>query len=249
MGVTTAVFSATTTRYIEKYIGKGDLVHARGRVRQNTYERDDGERVFTVDLICNDFSRLAQAADNRDGEHRDADARDNSSGAGKGARLLPRMTPFPTDRSAGGEAPCLPSSLFRSFVNREGFSDSTTSRRARRRTAQVLPRASRTAPRSRRSSRTRSRATLPSALTRHMRVDQQSRGVECPRRRPLAERSQPIAHLPTAPRPPGVAPSPPPMRRVMRVAAQRHRAFDNRLQQPVEFRLSLRAGLASPFAM
>ncbi|CAN2536494.1 MULTISPECIES: single-stranded DNA-binding protein [unclassified Methylosinus] len=74
------VFSTVTTRYIEKYIGKGDLVHARGRVRQNNYERDDGERVFTVDLICNDFSRLAQAADNRDGEHRDADARDDSYG-------------------------------------------------------------------------------------------------------------------------------------------------------------------------
>jgi single-strand DNA-binding protein len=74
------VFSTTTARYIEKYIGKGDLVHARGRVRQNSYERDDGERVFTVDLICNDFSRLAQAADNRDGEHRDADAREDSFG-------------------------------------------------------------------------------------------------------------------------------------------------------------------------
>jgi single-strand DNA-binding protein len=74
------VFSTTTARYIEKYIGKGDLVHARGRVRQNSYERDDGERVFTVDLICNDFSRLAQAADNRDGEHRDSDAREESFG-------------------------------------------------------------------------------------------------------------------------------------------------------------------------
>ena len=145
----------------EKYIGKGDLVHARGRVRQNTYERDDGERVFTVDLICNDFSRLAQAADNRDGEHRDADARDNSFGRRQRSASPSRMTPFPTDRLAGGEAPRLPSSLFRSFVNRESFSDSTTSLRARRRTTQVLPRASRTAPRSRRSSRSRSRATRP----------------------------------------------------------------------------------------
>jgi single-stranded DNA-binding protein len=104
------VFSATTTRYIEKYIGKGDLVHARGRVRQNSYERDDGERVFTVDLIGNDFSRLAQAivtvstATPMRGT--------TPSGAGKGARLPVRMTPFPTDRLAGGEAPRLPSSLF-----------------------------------------------------------------------------------------------------------------------------------------
>jgi single-strand DNA-binding protein len=74
------VFSRSTISYIEKHVGKGDLVHARGRIRQNSYERDDGERVFTVDLICNDFSRLAQATDNRDAEHRDTEARDESFG-------------------------------------------------------------------------------------------------------------------------------------------------------------------------
>ncbi|ATQ70891.1 hypothetical protein CQW49_22530 (plasmid) [Methylosinus trichosporium OB3b] len=83
MGITFVVFSTATARYIEKYIGKGDLVHARGRVRQNSYERDDGERVFTVDLICNDFSRLARAADNRDGEYRDAEGRNDSIGRGQ----------------------------------------------------------------------------------------------------------------------------------------------------------------------
>lgn len=74
------IFSKPTAKYIDNHLGKGDLVHARGRIRQNSYERDDGERVYTVDLICTDFSRLAQAADNRDAEHREAEARDDSFG-------------------------------------------------------------------------------------------------------------------------------------------------------------------------
>lgn len=77
------IFSRSTARYVEKHLRKGDLVHARGRIRQNSYERDDGERVYTVDLICTDFSRLAQAADNRDEQHREAEARDDSFGRGQ----------------------------------------------------------------------------------------------------------------------------------------------------------------------
>jgi hypothetical protein len=37
-------------------------VHVRGRVRQNSYERD-GQRIYTVDLIGLEFGRLAQAAE------------------------------------------------------------------------------------------------------------------------------------------------------------------------------------------
>ncbi len=68
------IFQKTTQSYVEKHLRKGDLVHARGRIRQNSYQREDGERVYTVDLICNDFSRLAQAADN----HRDSEKQDEA---------------------------------------------------------------------------------------------------------------------------------------------------------------------------
>jgi len=37
-------------------------VFARGRLRQNRYEKD-GATVYTVDLVANDFSRLAKASE------------------------------------------------------------------------------------------------------------------------------------------------------------------------------------------
>jgi single-strand DNA-binding protein len=58
------IFSTSLKNYIENHIGKGDLVHARGRIRQSSFEKD-GQRVYTVDLACNQFARLAQASDNR----------------------------------------------------------------------------------------------------------------------------------------------------------------------------------------
>jgi len=37
----------------------GDLVHAKGRIRNGSYEKD-GERVYTVDLITEEFHLLAK---------------------------------------------------------------------------------------------------------------------------------------------------------------------------------------------
>jgi single-stranded DNA-binding protein len=56
------VFSPTSQAYIAEHITKGDLVHVRGRIRQNSYERN-GSRVYTVDLVANSFSRLVQGSD------------------------------------------------------------------------------------------------------------------------------------------------------------------------------------------
>lgn len=41
-------------------IGKGDLVHITGRVRQNSFERGDGERIYGVDLIADRFAALVR---------------------------------------------------------------------------------------------------------------------------------------------------------------------------------------------
>jgi single-strand DNA-binding protein len=41
---------------------KGDLVHVRGRVRQNRYEKD-GQMQFNVDLIADSIARLAKVGE------------------------------------------------------------------------------------------------------------------------------------------------------------------------------------------
>jgi single-stranded DNA-binding protein len=56
------IFTKSIQDYVNEYVSKGDLVHVRGRVRQNSYERD-GQRIYTVDLISFEFGRLAQAAE------------------------------------------------------------------------------------------------------------------------------------------------------------------------------------------
>lgn len=56
------IFTKSIQDYVNEHVSKGDLVHVRGRVRQNSYERD-GQRIHTVDLIGLEFGRLAQAAE------------------------------------------------------------------------------------------------------------------------------------------------------------------------------------------
>ena len=56
------IFDENAQAYIEKHISKGDLVFARGRLRQNRYEKD-GAAVYAVDLIANEFSRLSRPSE------------------------------------------------------------------------------------------------------------------------------------------------------------------------------------------
>ena len=56
------IFTKSIQNYVKDHVSKGDLVHVRGRLRQNSFERD-GQRVYTVDLIALEFGRLAQASD------------------------------------------------------------------------------------------------------------------------------------------------------------------------------------------
>ncbi|WP_298277626.1 single-stranded DNA-binding protein [uncultured Bradyrhizobium sp.] len=56
------IFTKSIQTYVKEHVSKGDLVHVRGRLRQNSFERD-GQRVYTVDLIALEFGRLAQASD------------------------------------------------------------------------------------------------------------------------------------------------------------------------------------------
>jgi single-stranded DNA-binding protein len=62
---TVTIFSDRTQGYIAEHVGTGDLVQAEGRIRQGSFEKN-GETVYTVDLICDTFSRLARASSHRD---------------------------------------------------------------------------------------------------------------------------------------------------------------------------------------
>jgi single-strand DNA-binding protein len=56
------IFTKSVQSYVSEHVSKGDLVHVRGRLRQNSFERD-GHRIYTVDLIAQEFGRLAQGSD------------------------------------------------------------------------------------------------------------------------------------------------------------------------------------------
>lgn len=55
---TVVIFSESTRRYIGEHVTKGDLVLARGRIRESRWEKD-GETRYGVDLVCFDFARLS----------------------------------------------------------------------------------------------------------------------------------------------------------------------------------------------
>jgi hypothetical protein len=57
-----AIFTKSVQSYVNEHVSKGDLVHVRGRLRQNSFERDS-HRIYTIDLIAQEFGRLAQGSE------------------------------------------------------------------------------------------------------------------------------------------------------------------------------------------
>ena len=53
-----SIFAEAVRGYATKYAKAGDLVYIRGRIKQNSFERN-GEKVYMVDLIAEEFSILA----------------------------------------------------------------------------------------------------------------------------------------------------------------------------------------------
>lgn len=72
------IFSEKTQAFVRKYVTKGDLVHARGRIGRNSYERDNGETVYTVDLIANSFGLLASKNKPAEDDYDANDAQDSN---------------------------------------------------------------------------------------------------------------------------------------------------------------------------
>jgi single-strand DNA-binding protein len=56
------IFTKSIQSYVNEHVSKGDLVHVRGRLRQNSFERV-GQRIYTVGLIAQEFGRLAQGSE------------------------------------------------------------------------------------------------------------------------------------------------------------------------------------------
>src|SRR5258708_4475151 len=56
------IFTKSVQSYVNEHVSKGDLVQVRGRLRQNSFERD-GQRIYTVDLIAQELGRLAQRSE------------------------------------------------------------------------------------------------------------------------------------------------------------------------------------------
>src|ERR1700730_18529609 len=56
------IFTKSIQSYVNEHVSKDVLVHVRGRVRQNIFERA-GQRIYTVDLIAQEFGRLVQGSD------------------------------------------------------------------------------------------------------------------------------------------------------------------------------------------
>ncbi len=54
------IWSESARKYVRNYAKPGDLVVARGTLKQGSFEKE-GEKVYTVDLNCDDFSILASA--------------------------------------------------------------------------------------------------------------------------------------------------------------------------------------------
>ena len=60
------IFNEKTVAWIEKNVAVGDLVHSRGDIRQDNYENQDGETVYTVKLAATEFNRLAKKQEQQD---------------------------------------------------------------------------------------------------------------------------------------------------------------------------------------
>jgi single-strand DNA-binding protein len=59
------IWSDSARKYVRDYAKAGDLVMARGILKQSSFEKN-GETVYTVDLNCDDFSILASAKADKD---------------------------------------------------------------------------------------------------------------------------------------------------------------------------------------
>ena len=67
-------FGEKTVAFIEKYATKGAHVCIRGKVRQNSYEKADGTRVFSTECIGFNFDFVQPRGDQAEGQAEDEDA-------------------------------------------------------------------------------------------------------------------------------------------------------------------------------
>ena len=61
---TVTIFNENVVKWAKENIEKGDFVHARGTIRETSYDKD-GETIYGVTLAADQFSLLAKKTDQR----------------------------------------------------------------------------------------------------------------------------------------------------------------------------------------
>lgn len=81
-----------TAELIEKYISKGRQLAVGGRIQTGSYEKEDGTRVYTTDVIVENMDFVGSKNDNAGGGNSDNEKPANggaSKGNGKGGSKVP----------------------------------------------------------------------------------------------------------------------------------------------------------------
>lgn len=53
-----------TAEFMEKYVKKGYLVSVEGRIQTGSYENQQGQRVYTTDIVCDNVQNLTPRSSN-----------------------------------------------------------------------------------------------------------------------------------------------------------------------------------------
>lgn len=53
-----------TAEYMEKYVKKGYLVSVEGRIQTGSYENQQGQRIYTTDIVCDNVQNLTPRDNN-----------------------------------------------------------------------------------------------------------------------------------------------------------------------------------------
>ena len=61
-----------TAEFVSQYSAKGKMIAIQGRIQTGSYEKKDGTKVYTTDVVADDVQILEWATDKKD-SNRDAD--------------------------------------------------------------------------------------------------------------------------------------------------------------------------------
>lgn len=69
---TVTIFNDTTQKWIAANLSKGDIVHATGRMKENSYQKD-GATIYSHDFNATQLNRLAKKIEETDSKEDEAE--------------------------------------------------------------------------------------------------------------------------------------------------------------------------------